>query len=494
MAVGKTSGHPIPASLCVIYCLLGLAYILAGLWLANDLGLSRSSIISEKKDLALQTSKVMSQRLNTSILTTDYVLRDITTRIEPGELVSAGSAPEASKRLSRLLENKLSTLPSAMGLGFLDKKSIFVAAADRHLVGIKSNSRLQASAGRTLENRVYVEYVPSAKSANKQPSILVSRPMLSADGEFLGGALAAMGLASFQEWLETFHIASNDSILLMDDQGTLLASNPRQPALIGKALRYPPGTPEMGSREGSTAFVSVSPVDGRKRIYGSSAVDDVPLTILVGFDVDGTLREWRQRAWQVGFGFLILLVLLCVIFSMHLKTIRQRERLRELATIDPLTGIANRRKLTALGEFEIKKALRYSHPASLLMVDIDNFKKINDTWGHPTGDRVIQALANAMVDTLRVTDIVGRIGGEEFVALLTCTDPKGAALLANRLREHIANSVAVESDNGSPVRFTISVGVSGLSEDTPTFEKILMRADQALYEAKNGGRNTVVTA
>jgi diguanylate cyclase (GGDEF)-like protein len=168
--------------------------------------------------------------------------------------------------------------------------------------------------------------------------------------------------------------------------------------------------------------------------------------------------------------------------------------MQKIAITDPLTGVANRRQLMSSGEIEIAKAVRYKYQASVLMVDIDHFKSINDTWGHPTGDRVIQALANGIVANIRNTDVVGRLGGEEFVVVLTSTDSEGAFNLADRLREFIERSVAVHSDDGSQVCFTVSIGVAGLENGASSFYEILGQADKALYDAKNRGRNKVVLA
>ena len=128
------------------------------------------------------------------------------------------------------------------------------------------------------------------------------------------------------------------------------------------------------------------------------------------------------------------------------------------------------------------------------MVDIDHFKLINDTWGHPTGDRVIQSLTNSIVANVRNTDVVGRLGGEEFVVVLTNTGSEGAFILADRLRESIECSTAVHSDDGSQVRFTVSIGIASLENGVSSFDNILELADKALYDAKHRGRNKVVLA
>jgi diguanylate cyclase (GGDEF)-like protein len=176
----------------------------------------------------------------------------------------------------------------------------------------------------------------------------------------------------------------------------------------------------------------------------------------------------------------------------HLEALAQRDEMRALAITDPLTGVANRRQLALCGALEVKKAVRHKRPVSVLMVDIDRFKSINDAWGHPTGDRVIQSLARAMVANVRDTDVVGRLGGEEFAVVLPDSEPRGACILAERLRDHVERAAGVLSDGGSRVDFTVSIGVAGLEDGNATFEDILGRADKAMYEAKARGRNTVV--
>ena len=474
--------------------MVGLVSLITGIWLANDLMTSRASIIAERSTLAAQTSRFMSQWFGTTIMATDYVLRDVTTKVTVAEIDLAGSDPEVQKRLSAFVREKLATLPGVYGLGLLDHRAVFVAAADEKVVGFRSNSKLYVTPSQVLENRTDVEYIPATKSANKQPTIVVSRPILSSEGYVQGGALAAIMLSSAQDWIETFDIGEYDTMAMVDRDGILLACNPPRPYAIGTRLQYPSGYPDFGDQRGSASFIAVSPLDGRERIYGVSKVEYIPLNIIVGFDKAKTLQAWQQRVWQSLVGFFTLLFMLGVVFHKHVDALAQRDEMQKLAITDPLTGVANRRQLTLAGEIEIKKAVRYKHQTSLLMVDIDHFKSINDTWGHPTGDRVIQSLANAMIVNVRNTDVVGRLGGEEFAVILPYTDAKEAYILANRIREFVERSAAVKSDGGSQVCFTVSIGVASLEDGASSFDKILGRADKALYDAKSRGRNTVVLA
>ena len=170
----------------------------------------------------------------------------------------------------------------------------------------------------------------------------------------------------------------------------------------------------------------------------------------------------------------------------------QNVELERLATTDSLTGLANRRRLFDCLEQEVYRAQRYGTALSLVMFDIDHFKRINDSWGHATGDWVLRRIARETHQLLRKTDQAGRYGGEEFVVLLPETDLSEALLLAQRLSQRISDT-AITPEHDAPMPVTVSVGVAALAPDE-TGEELIHRADQALYRAKQNGRNRVETA
>ncbi len=176
-----------------------------------------------------------------------------------------------------------------------------------------------------------------------------------------------------------------------------------------------------------------------------------------------------------------------------LELLMANTRLEQLATTDPLTGIANRRKMTEHIGKELERVRRLRHPLALLMVDIDHFKRINDTYGHEAGDRALVAVAGMLSASLRAVDTVGRFGSEEFVLLMPETDLETAGLAAERLRE-AASQLVVEVDGGLTIALTISVGVAASRpQHAPdTASSLLVRADRALYQAKAEGRDRVV--
>lgn len=164
-------------------------------------------------------------------------------------------------------------------------------------------------------------------------------------------------------------------------------------------------------------------------------------------------------------------------------------RLRELATTDGLTGLANRRHFMERLNQELGRVQRFAKPAALLMLDLDHFKSINDSYGHAAGDRVLKSFAECMRGLLRQTDLAGRLGGEEFAILLPQTELDAAQVFAERLRQSVA--AQVQRLDEIEFRVTVSIGCAALIAADAACDAALARADQALYRAKAHGRNRI---
>ncbi len=165
------------------------------------------------------------------------------------------------------------------------------------------------------------------------------------------------------------------------------------------------------------------------------------------------------------------------------------DELKQLANTDSLTGVMNRRHFWDVAARELDRHRRYDHNLALLIMDIDNFKQINDKFGHPTGDKVIQMLARRCLKNIRNADYIARIGGEEFAILLVETDPNQVFSISERLRKMLAEKAVAA--NKEDVQFTVSIGVATNDPKDSTVDQLFQRADEALYTAKNGGRNRV---
>lgn len=169
---------------------------------------------------------------------------------------------------------------------------------------------------------------------------------------------------------------------------------------------------------------------------------------------------------------------------------RANEQLSKLSMTDLLTGLLNRGTWENLVDAEFERYRRYNQATSLVMFDIDFFKKVNDNYGHLAGDEVIKDTATTAKSNLRQSDSIGRYGGEEFGVILPETDAEGARIICERIRQNIDDSVVETSV--APIRYTVSVGIAQLGDTAKSYMQWMQQADEALYAAKEGGRNRVV--
>lgn len=188
-----------------------------------------------------------------------------------------------------------------------------------------------------------------------------------------------------------------------------------------------------------------------------------------------------------------LTVTLIVLWSLILaRNIKQTDKLMNLSMTDPLTGVLNRRQYMIASAAELTRTRRYGFPLSVLMIDIDNFKRINDTYGHAVGDLTIRTLASTTRAALRLPDILARYGGEEFVVTMPQTAEPEALRVAERLRQNLGSVEIVTKDG--PLTITVSIGLAQWMPGESTIEDVLDRADKALYVAKHNGKNQVRVA
>lgn len=168
----------------------------------------------------------------------------------------------------------------------------------------------------------------------------------------------------------------------------------------------------------------------------------------------------------------------------------KNRQLEEMALTDPLTGLPNRRAIEFWAPQQLSAAVRYGYPIWIAIADLDCFKQINDTFGHAAGDVVLQGFSRILKENMRSSNICGRIGGEEFLLILTHADRDGVRLVLERVRRELEEQVFLYSEN--LIRATTSFGVAGLDKSQPCeFDKLVANADVALYKAKQNGRNRI---
>jgi two-component system, cell cycle response regulator len=213
------------------------------------------------------------------------------------------------------------------------------------------------------------------------------------------------------------------------------------------------------------------------------------LPLLVHERALGTLVLGSKRRGSFGDAVRPTLEVLASHVAVSLSNARMLKRLEEMATTDGLTGLFNKRALIEIAQQKLRSANRFSKPLSVLVCDIDHFKRVNDTHGHDIGDVVIRGFGDVLRRAKRDTDVVGRFGGEEFVVVCEETDGGGAALLAERIRAEL--EAATFPTEGGPLRVTCSVGVATFPAAGSSWEAMFRATDEALYASKRNGRNRV---
>lgn len=235
--------------------------------------------------------------------------------------------------------------------------------------------------------------------------------------------------------------------------------------------------------------VQMPDIDGYsvlKLLKENSDTHNIPIIFVTGKD----LAEDEEYGLELGAVDYIVKPIRPMVVKARVKTHitlkQQHDLLSAMATNDHLTGLYNRHYLSDSLSKKIAKAIRHTLPLSVLMIDIDHFKNINDTFGHLTGDLILKEVSGLLKQSARKEDIAARFGGEEFVIILDTCTASDALMKAETLRK------AIEDLNPNGVRVTASFGVAQLEQDTAGHENLLKNADTALYVAKNEGRNRVV--
>jgi diguanylate cyclase (GGDEF)-like protein len=256
-------------------------------------------------------------------------------------------------------------------------------------------------------------------------------------------------------------------------------------ALIVGLLLFRRRTVLLGALTSAVLLVGASMGTLLGRVRYAPLYRDIPIQ-------DGHIATW----WHVEMLLVVVITIALVIgiFLYVLARLRDREaNLEKLSKLDPLTGALNRREFVATFERELARSNRYGQPLSVVIVDIDHFKSINDRHGHLAGDAVLTAASAMLQQELRTEDSLARYGGEEFVVLLPSTEGDGARAVAERCRTRLASTPIIA--DGASVSLTASFGVASRAAGDPARAETLLRvADDALYRAKKGGRNRVVAA
>ena len=410
--------------------------------------------------------------------------RDLTSR-ESRIAVRELSARNASARDLR----RVATLFGYEAAVLLDRRgrALEVLPENRKVVGrdlTRKYDHLRAAAGgRAAVSAV----VPSA--ARGTPVVAFATPFGPPDRRRVFSGAFDVSKSPIGAYLRNVNVLRSGRVYLLDANDTIVSSNRDDVRGLNRIGDVDPALDdalrERGTGRTRDGYEFASrPVAGTPWRFVMTA----PRAELVG-PLRGSGRYVAWACWAV----LVLVGFVCTRLVGNLITSRGRLRtavgeLDRLARTDPLTSIYNRRQIAELLDAAIATAARHRQPLSVLMVDVDHFKDVNDSHGHNVGDGVLCAIADGLRDAIRSGDFVGRWGGEEFFIILPHTEADGAALVAERVRRGVAETPVVV--DGDLLAMTVSVGVAEFAGEH--VDALVDRADAALYAAKAAGRNVVV--
>jgi diguanylate cyclase (GGDEF)-like protein len=358
-------------------------------------------------------------------------------------------------------------------------KSVKVDDRD-YFKGVQANAPGQLFISVPVQGRASGRWVVPVAARFSQPSHGVSIILIGIETELFDRA---------------FHDIRSDkdpTISLVRRDGILLARSAARPVDLGISVaKSPVFTQGLVANPQGVVLTTSATTDRIPRLMAYGEMRNYPLVVVAGESIEAIeAPTWRKIRIVAS---LLLIIMLATLFRSWrslklLAALRaSQEELARLAGIDELTGLKNRRQFLDACAEEISRAKRYGQPLAFLEIDLDFFKRINDAYGHPAGDAVLQAFARVGEQCLRDVDSFGRLGGEEFGMLLPNTNAEGALHLAERVVAAAAACEVLTSE--LKLRFTVSVGSTELGPEDDSFEPVFARADKALYEAKAGGRN-----
>jgi len=482
-----------------------LAICVMGGWVAVELMRSYRAAMDAVKDRNAGVAKLAAQRLTGALREIDYIMRDVQDRVDP-YLLSTDEGPDAEEtaRLNQVLLRKINSHPWLFAVGVMNAKGIFIASVNRNApqeVGEDFSRREYFSyparhpesnafcSGAYMETTTGDTWFSCSRTIRKK-----SRP------SFAGVVVSGLNGKYLHGLFDRPGFAKGGAIAVADASGRLIFRAPDVPGAVGRKSGFAELDRFQAGKAETMQVTGVSRLDGRERLFAFQKVESFPYTVVVSSPVEEDLRHWRVHFYSSVAGFVLIATLLLGISYLASRLLNANMRLKDQAAelerqalTDPLTGIGNRRHFFEQGRRELQRSMRTEKRPSLLMLDIDRFKGVNDTYGHDAGDAALMALCETTLATIRNIDVFARIGGEEFAVLLPETTTGQALIVAERLRKRLEGT-AVERPGGKDFNFTVSIGVAGLTAEDSGLEALLKRADEALYEAKNCGRNRVCAA
>jgi diguanylate cyclase (GGDEF)-like protein len=437
---------------------------------------------SQEKNLAKEnitlTSLLISEWIKGAFNASDYILRDIIDKVPTTALTYPTNDPIEHARISQFIDKKRQTLPYSNGVGLNDSKCIMTHTPST--VGFDASQREWCNV--PMKNPKLDTYVSNMFMSNIGEMMVIQTRKFP-DNKGLAGL--GLNLSFFSQWVKKVHIGRGGVVAILDRNFTLLARQPESPQALGKKAGAPILEQFMISQLKNQSFSHTSPLDGTDRLYNVRKVDNLPFTVIVGLANTDWLASWYKQVAISIFLTALLWLMGWFILRHYQDILEQKSELEEISNTDQLTGLYNRHMLNKTLEKEYHRAKRMQGTFEVIILDIDNFKQVNDTYGHNVGDVVLNELALLMKQSIRLSDTLGRWGGEEFLIIAPIKDHKNRSSMAENLRIKIA-----EYDFTTVHTITASFGVARYQEGD-CINSLIKRADDALYNVKKQGRNQV---
>ncbi len=349
---------------------------------------------------------------------------------------------------------------------------------------------------------LYISRVFESRLLANDMRFAISRRIPDSQDQFAGVAIATLRLSYFKKLFEKLQLGTNGTISLVRTDGHIVFRYPFNPADVDRDVSGGAMFPRLLSAT-SGQYVAKATIDGVERLYTFRRIGDLPLIMTVNLSTEEIMAPWRRKVMVIGPVLLLLCAGAIASSLMFRREVARRaateaaladavDKLAVIASTDGLTGLANRRTFDMEFDRAYRRALRGGTSLSVLMLDADFFKRYNDAYGHPAGDRILRSIATCLRQRLRrPDDFSARYGGEEFVALLPETDLESARCVAEQIRSGI-EELALEHVESSFGLVTVSIGVaSALPHLGLDSAELIQTADRALYDAKRAGRNCV---
>ena len=521
--------------------------VLGGLSYYQNSKLLREKISKELHSATVQTSNELDLWLkerfyDLRVFSSSYIISENLVQIlqKPRSSIGTVVALDHIKRYLDSVSEKF-TLYEELTLMNLSAEALVTSAADLSKVVIPSS---------WIEQRQSVSAISAKTQFNPKvfnESMLIAEEVLGSDGRPLGVLVAKISLSAISSILKLRSMEGIDEIYLMEASGRILVSSEPMhqvgfPSIssidIPSAMRSQNQKPRdyIGYRDKavigmalpieSMGWLIVAEIDKKNAYADIILLRKITITIVAGLMlfigligyVFGQSLVWpvqrlSREAASVASGNLDVDIpvtglsevsYLTQVFNHMVDSLRHsREEistahnslletnkvLQQLSITDGLTGLFNRKHIMDLFGREVVRSQRYDKPLTILLLDIDHFKEINDTCGHQTGDAVLGQLAESLMQSVRECDYVGRYGGEEFLIILPDSNIQSGFATAERIRKNVSTrKITVNKDN---ISLTVSIGVAGYPKDGGDVESIIRKADDALYKAKANGRNRV---